>query len=245
MNRKLQPTLNTLREAWDRRARENARHYVATGQRAWTDEEFFRSGESTVEHYILNDRENICQGRLPGSMRVLEIGCGAGRVTRALARHFGEVHAVDISGEMVRRAKEAVAAYPNAHVYQNNGMDLSVVPANDFDFAFSTIVFQHIPSRAVIESYFREVHRLLRPGALFKVQVQGVTARRHPLRRLISEILRRTFPSRRRRRHAELTWHGREISRSDARHLADENGFELRHESGWDRQDYWLWLFKK
>ena len=42
-----------------------------------------------------------------------------------------------------------------------------------FDFAFSTIVFQHIPSRDVIENYVREVQRLLRPGALFKFQVQG------------------------------------------------------------------------
>jgi len=34
-------------------------------------------------------------------MRVLEIGCGAGRLTRALAKLFGEVHGVDVSGEMV------------------------------------------------------------------------------------------------------------------------------------------------
>ena len=39
-------------------------------------------------------------------MRVLEIGCGAGRLTRALANFFGEVHAVDISGEMVAQARK-------------------------------------------------------------------------------------------------------------------------------------------
>ena len=54
-------------------------------------------------------------------MRVLEIGCGAGRVTKALARFFGEVHAVDVSGEMVRLAKQALREHPNAFVYQNNG----------------------------------------------------------------------------------------------------------------------------
>ncbi len=37
-------------------------------------------------------------------MRVLEIGCGAGSITRALARLFGEVHAVDVSGEMAALA---------------------------------------------------------------------------------------------------------------------------------------------
>ena len=64
---------------------------------------------------------------------------------------------------------------PHAHVYQNNGCDLSVVPPLEFDFAYSAIVFQHIPSREIIENYVREVHRLLRPGALFKFGVQGDT----------------------------------------------------------------------
>ncbi len=127
----------------------------------------------TVAEQILNDMENICQGKPPAAMRVLEIGCGAGRVTRALAKVFGEIHAVDVSGEMVRQAALALGDRPNAFVYQNNGRDLTVLPALEFDFAFSSIVFQHIPSREVIENYVREVHRLLRPGSLFKFQVQG------------------------------------------------------------------------
>src|SRR5689334_22942355 len=85
-----------MREDWDRRARENARYYVATGREQWDDAEFFRSGEQTVSEEILTDMINICQGKDPKDMRVLEIGCGAGRVTRALSKVFGEVHAVDI-----------------------------------------------------------------------------------------------------------------------------------------------------
>src|ERR1700720_1129524 len=128
--------LQKMREDWDQRARENARHYVDTASTDWTDDEFFRSGESTVAEEILTDLGNICQGKAPGEMRVLEIGCGAGRVTRALAKFFGEVHAVDVSGEMVRLAGAAVAKHPNAHIYQNNGKDLGVVPNLEFDFAF-------------------------------------------------------------------------------------------------------------
>jgi hypothetical protein len=82
----MERALNNLRNAWDQRARENARHFIATGQTDWSDEEFYASGETAVAHFILSDLENICQGRDPASMRVLEIGCGAGRVTRALAR---------------------------------------------------------------------------------------------------------------------------------------------------------------
>src|SRR5215831_18978818 len=110
--------LDKMREDWDERARENARHYVATGQGAWSDDEFFESGVQNLREQILTDLENICQGKDPRRMKVLEIGCGAGRITRALAGFFGAVYAVDISGEMVERARHALAGLPNAHVFQ-------------------------------------------------------------------------------------------------------------------------------
>src|SRR5215475_560738 len=104
--------LRKMREDWDSRARSNARHYVVTGQPEWTDEEFWESGEITMQEDILNDLANICRGKDPKQMDVLEIGCGAGRVTRAFARFFGSVYAVDISAEMVKLARRAVAEYP-------------------------------------------------------------------------------------------------------------------------------------
>ena len=121
-----------MRDDWDERARENARHYVATGQTEWSDGEFFASGERVFAEQILTDMENVCQFKDPQTMRVLEIGCGAGRITRAFGRHFGEVHAVDVSAEMAALAQAAVLHLPHVHVYQNNGMDLTVVPARDF-----------------------------------------------------------------------------------------------------------------
>src|SRR5580704_2674875 len=119
--------VDRMRRDWDRRAQENARHYVATGQKEWTDEEFFAAGEQEVQDHIFNDLGNICQGRDPKTMKILEIGCGAGRVTRALARFFGEVYAVDISRNMVRQARRSVAEFPNARIFRNNGSDLSAV----------------------------------------------------------------------------------------------------------------------
>src|ERR1044071_9250880 len=168
----LDKQLQKMQRDWDERELENARYYVNTERQDWTDDDFFRSGERTVAEEVLTDMINICQGKDPKQMRVLEIGCGAGRITRALAGLFGEAHGVDVSGEMVAKARAALADRPNAFVYQNNGKDLKVVGDRVFDFAFSTIVFQHIPSYQVIESYVREVYRLLRPGALFKFQVQ-------------------------------------------------------------------------
>jgi SAM-dependent methyltransferase len=213
-----------MRRDWDARARENARYYVNTAREDWTDEEFFASGERTVAEEILTDMINICQGKDPKQMKVLEIGCGAGRVTRALAGVFGEVYGVDVSGEMVAQAKRALADRPNAHVFQNNGRDLSVLGDQQFDFAFSSIVFQHIPSREIIENYVREVNRLLRPGALFKFQVQGDS----------------TLESR-----PDDTWLGVAFSDEQAVAMAERCGFEPRYRHGAGQQYFWLWFFKR
>ena len=220
----LKQQLEKMRADWDQRARENARHYVNTANTEWTDEEFFASGERTVAEEILTDMGNVCQGKAPPSMRVLEIGCGAGRVTRALAKLFGEVHAVDVSGEMIRQATEALRGHPNAFVYQNNGKDLAVVPEQEFDFAFSSIVFQHIPSREIIENYVKEVHRLLRAGALFKFQVQG-------------DSTLETQP--------DDTWLGVPFSERQAVDMAYRCGFDPRYRHGAGGQYFWLWFFKK
>ncbi len=223
-NLELDKQLEKMRRDWDARAKENARHYVSTGKTEWTDDEFFQSGEQTVSEEIRTDMINICQGKDPKQMKVLEIGCGAGRITRALSGLFGEVHAVDVSGEMVAQAGAALRDRTNAFVYQNNGKDLSVIPGGNFDFAFSTIVFQHIPSYDVIETYVREVHRLLRPGALFKFQVQGdATVRSNP----------------------DDTWLGVPFSDEAAVAMAERCGFEPRHRHGAGGQYFWLWYFKR
>lgn len=217
--------LQKMRQDWDSRARENARYYVNTARQDWTDEEFFRSGEQTVLEEVLTDMTNICQGVWPKRMKVLEIGCGAGRVTRALADVFGEVHAVDVSGEMIRQARAALAGAKNVFLYQNNGADLAVLPAGlQFDFAFSTIVFQHIPSREIIYSYVREVHRMLRPGGLFKFQVQG-------------DVTVASTPG--------DTWLGVPFRDEEASRMAEECGFEPRYRHGAGEQYFWLWFFRR
>jgi ubiquinone/menaquinone biosynthesis C-methylase UbiE len=220
----LEKQLQKMQRDWDERARENARYYVNTERRDWTDDDFFRSGERTVAEEVLTDMINICQGKDPARMRVLEIGCGAGRVTRALSSIFGEVYGVDISGEMIRQATLALADRPRAHVLQNNGKDLSCLGDLVFDFAFSSIVFQHIPSRDIIEGYVREVHRVLRPGALFKFQVQG-------------DATLSTSP--------DDTWLGVPFSDQQVVGMAERCGFEPRYRHGAGSQYFWLWFFKR
>jgi SAM-dependent methyltransferase len=214
--------LEKMRDDWDQRARDNARHFIATANSEWDEEEFYKSGILNVYHEVLTDLGNVCPGRDAKKMKVLEIGCGTGRMTRPLGEVFGEVYAVDVSGEMIAKAKHDLADRPNIHLFQNNGVDLDVLGDIQIDFAFSYIVFQHIQSRAVIYNYVREVHRLLRPGGLFKFQVQGALAT-----------------------EAEPdTWLGVHFTDADAVEMAEQCGFEPRYRRGADGQYFWLWFFK-
>lgn len=214
---------NRMREDWDRRARENAYHYISTGKDVWSKDTFFETGRQVIAEEILTDMGNICQGKPATDLRVLEIGCGAGRLTRALAETFGEVHGVDVSDEMVALARANLGDLSNVHLDQNNGADLAGLPGDDFDFAFSYLVFQHISSRAIIESYVREVWRVLKPGSLFKLQLQG-----HP----------DTHPE------DGDTWIGLPYSLEQVSDLAADCGFELRYQHGAGTQYFWLWFFK-
>jgi SAM-dependent methyltransferase len=164
-----------MQRDWDQRAQENAYHYIASGREDWDDESFYASGRKSVEEILLRDADRLFPGRDASELCVLEIGCGAGRMTRALADVVREVHAVDVSAEMVRMANSALAGRKNAFVSHTDGCGLPAAMGL-FDLAFSYIVFQHIPAAEVIESYFRDVAARLKAGGVFKLQAQG-----HPL----------------------------------------------------------------
>jgi SAM-dependent methyltransferase len=213
--------LARMRRDWDERAKENAFHYIASGRENWDDAAFYESGRASVREIVLADGPGLLRGRDPASLKVLEIGCGAGRMTLALAEAFKEVHAVDVSGEMVHRAQAQLAGVLNAHVYQNDGAGLAGIDATEFDLALSFIVFQHIPSASVVGRYLRDVAVRLKPDAIFKLQVQG-----SPL-----AILGRGD-----------TWEGCYIPGSKWLRWARQYGFRMARFEGVGTQYQWLWL---
>ena len=217
-------TLRTMRRDWDARARENAKHYVATSRENWNSDEFLREGAEQVHELVEKHFAEICNGRAPSDMRVLEIGCGIGRMTMALSRIFGAVDAVDISPEMIAQARIILAGRPNVQLHVNNGADLSMFADSSFDFAISIIVFQHIPKRAIVENYIKETWRVLRPASLFKFQVQGAP-----------EV----------EADPDHSWVGVSFTERAALEMAERCGFEMRHQYGAGDQYYWLWFFNR
>jgi SAM-dependent methyltransferase len=112
-------------------------------------------------------------GRLssdPHGGTCLEVGCGPGRMTGALAERFDRVVAVDVSPAMLERARKAVAA-PNVRFVAVSGDRLDGVEDGNADTLVCYLVLQHLPAREVVEGYLREFARVLAPGGEAYVQV--------------------------------------------------------------------------
>lgn len=161
-----------MKDFWDEKARENATYYVSS-YRDYDDqdtEEFWKWGEKLAERFL--DESGI---PFTGSERMLEIGCGVGRMTKYFVRRFREVDGIDVSEEMIRQATENLSESDNVSLHLGNGNDLSDFEDGSFDFVFSYIVFQHIPSVAITLGYIREVGRVLKSGGYFYFQVNNTT----------------------------------------------------------------------
>ena len=213
----------TMKREWDERARENAMHFVKSSRVDWEGEEdeFFSSGRRNTEQLILSEMPFITRGHEPTQMVVLEIGCGVGRMTRHLAEIFGRVEGVDVSGEMIAKAHENLAHLSNVGLHETSGADLACFEDGTFDFAFSFIVFQHIPSREVIVNYLEEVHRTLKPGGLFKFQVSSASP---------------PDPD---------TWIGVGFPEQEMCELADRIGYDVVRMRGQGTQYFWNWWIRK
>lgn len=167
-----QETIDESKSKWKKLATEHANYYVlSTYGTEVTDEQFTASGSADYEELIANDE---LLGTLQPFVqrRILEIGCGTGRMTEYIAKSFKEVYAVDIAEEMIERAQERLGAVPTIHLSATNGIHLPF-PDNFFDIVFSFIVFQHMPDKQTVQQNIAEVVRVLRPGGRAKIQLRG------------------------------------------------------------------------
>jgi SAM-dependent methyltransferase len=152
-----------MKRDWDRRAKVDPLYWVAATEEA--DEASYRE---SAEHDATAFLEGL-RDRVPASARVLDLGCGIGRMTAPLAGHFAEVVGVDVSGEMIAQADALHAAIDNLSFTANNGTDLAEYADESFDLVLSYSVLPHLPPE-VVASYFREVNRVLKPGGWYRYQ---------------------------------------------------------------------------
>jgi SAM-dependent methyltransferase len=170
----MQDFAHEMRRDWDDRARRNAKWFSNTLKLQQSEAEFDETGRLDVAAAVLDKLDQLAPNCEPRALRLLEIGCGIGRMTKFLAQAFGEVHATDVSPEMIEMARQRLADLPNVHLYATNGVDLAGLPDEYFDIVFSIRVFQHVPSAAVIRANLDDAYRKLRPGGVLRFQTNSI-----------------------------------------------------------------------
>lgn len=109
-------------------------------------------------------------GADPRGGTCVEVGCGHGRMTAALARRFERVVALDVSPAMLDRARAATDA-DNVEFRTVSGDRLDGVGDAWADVLVCYLVLQHLPTREAVTSYLVEFARVLAPGGEAFVQI--------------------------------------------------------------------------
>ena len=150
--------LGGYRAVWDYHARRDARQAIFAG-----------SSEESFEEAGRRDAERIAR-LAPSGARVLNIGCGIGRVEKYLAPAVAEMHAVDISGGMIARARARLAGVPNVSLRKVAPSEfLRAFPDAHFDLVFSLLVLQHLEKEDAF-LYLDDARRVLRTGGTLFAQ---------------------------------------------------------------------------
>ncbi len=92
--------------------------------------------------------------------RILDLGCGNGRLLEALKEKQIEYLGIDNSPELIKLAQEN---YPNRFLVHDI-VELKQLVDNNFDYIFCLAVLQHIPSTALKVEVLREIKKKLKPN---------------------------------------------------------------------------------
>jgi ubiquinone/menaquinone biosynthesis C-methylase UbiE len=169
-NMLLNKTVNELGEQWEIASQmDNYRDSIAQG---YPSEKAFRSiGESQTKGILdyLKEYNISITGKT-----VVEIGCGAGRITEFLAKKCKLVYATDISSGMLYRFEQRLGNIENVKLICSD--NLSLIPNESTDLILSLLVFQHNPEQ-MVEKFFEDGHRILKSNGYYVFQLS--TQNRH------------------------------------------------------------------
>jgi ubiquinone/menaquinone biosynthesis C-methylase UbiE len=138
-------------QEWEQSDRNKEQAYLGS---EWKNEEDFLS---LLENYSSREKS------------ALEIGCGGGRITGSGVKLFKHVYAADLSEEMLRKSRQAVAS-TNVSFHKLDGFTLNDFADGTIDYVYSHDVFVQLSSIQVYP-YLREIKRVLKTGGIGLVSV--------------------------------------------------------------------------
>jgi SAM-dependent methyltransferase len=134
--------------------------------RRWDVEEFLKTGRIEVEAQLAH---LALMGYPRKRSSALDFGCGAGRLTRALAAHFEQVVGIDLSPSMIRKASALHADVANLRFIENATLRIDGFAEGSVDLVYSCITLQHMSGELALD-YVAEFLRLLAPGGVAAFQ---------------------------------------------------------------------------
>jgi ubiquinone/menaquinone biosynthesis C-methylase UbiE len=130
--------------------------------------EFMETGEQAVAHYYgLITKHTHRSGKFS---RVLDFGCGVGRLTFALGKRAERVTGVDISSAMLQSANDNLAGRTHINFVLNQSDDLRVFEEGEFDLIFSLVCLQHMPW-PIAAKYIADFGRICARGGVVAFQL--------------------------------------------------------------------------
>ncbi len=148
--------------AWDIFARHQPYYHVLSDPTMWDpsvegEARFWQAGEEDVERLkSFADLKGIAN-------RAVDFGCGLGRLTRALGKTARQRIGLDISPEMIEKARALNASFPDIE-FRVIRDDSWPVERASCDLAVSLLVLQHLSSDRLIAHSIQEISRVLSPG---------------------------------------------------------------------------------
>jgi len=220
-----------MKKLWDKLAKKNSKYFINSdyGQNI-TEKDFNKSGWEDYFKLIHRDRilnkffnEDIKPSeRVRGKgSTILDLGCGTGRLTFNMPEDFYWTIGTDISGEMIKQANDWLVP-ENLDTIKFLETDGYTLPLGDnlVDVAFSYLVFQHMRTKEMVESNFKEVFRVLKPGGIFKVRIRTDEVRQ------------------------DKWWSGVAYTEQSIGLLIKKMGYEILKTEAVEDYGLWLWLKK-
>lgn len=137
----------------------------------------------------------FCEKAFPTPGRLLDLGCGTGRLCLHFAAKGYECVGVDLSEEMLAKAREnATTAGVSVEWRKGNLVDLSELPDASFDYVaclFSTLGM--VRGEENREKVLANAFRLLKPGGRFVLHVHNRWFRGLGLARFAGQLVRTLF----------------------------------------------------